>query len=348
MTSGPPERSDRFEPHAVREMAGMFDDVSGRYDALNRLMTLGRDAAWRAAMGALVPWRARVVLDLCTGNGVLLAELLEPGRLVLGMDVSLRMLAHAANAYGQRGWGPRLACADAFRLPLRAHAVDAVTVAFGVRNLRPRRDALREIARVLRPGGALVVLEATAPAPGPLAPLHRFWLTRVVPLLGRLSPDPTAYRYLAESIVEFGDGSAFERDLADAGFDVGVRRSFMLGATRLWAASRPARPGEIVAGGDPSVHIASPTRFDAGDLPHAARAASREWRAWTAAQLVTGVALAAALAWGLASYHNYRSVLPLRPWEQTALEVLLVLGLVMFAVRTLVLLLRILGPAPRR
>lgn len=340
--------SDRFEPHAVREMAGMFDDVSGRYDTVNRLMTLGRDAAWRAAMGALVPWRARVVLDLCTGNGVSLAELLEPGRLVLGMDVSLRMLAHAATEFGTRGWGPRLACADAFRLPLRAASVDAVTVAFGVRNLRPRVEALREVARVLRPGGALIVLEATAPAPGPLAPLHRFWLARVVPWLGRLSPDPSAYHYLARSIVEFGDGSAFERDLAEAGFTVAARRRFMLGATRLWAARRPARAGEIVAGAGAAVHNAPPGRFDEGDLPHAARAAAREWRVWTGAQLLTGLTLAAALAWGLASYHNYRPLLPLRPWEQTALEVLLVVGLVMFAVRTLVLLLRILGPAPRR
>jgi len=345
----PPEpHSERFEPHAVREMAGMFDDVSGRYDALNRIMTLGRDGAWRAAMGALVPWRARVVLDLCTGNGVSLAELLEPGRLVLGMDVSLRMLSHAATEFGTRGWGPRLACADAFRLPLREHAVDAVTVAFGVRNLRPRPEALGEIARVLRPGGALVVLEATAPAPGLLAPLHRAWLTRVVPALGRLSPDPSAYRYLAASIVEFGDGRAFERDLAAAGFEVEVRRRFLLGATRLWAARRPARPGEIVADASADGHIASPRRWGEGDLPHAARDANREWRAWTAAQLVTGLTLAAALAWGLMSYHNYRSVLPLRPWEQTALEVLLVAGLVMFALRTVVLLVRILGPAPRR
>ena len=346
--SPPDPHADRFEPHAVREMAGMFDDVSGRYDALNRLMTLGRDGAWRAAMGGLVPWRSGVVLDLCTGNGVSLAELLEPGRLVLGMDVSLRMLAHAATEFATRGWGPRLACADAFRLPLRAASVDAVTIAFGVRNLRPRGDALRELARVLRPGGALVVLEATAPAPGPLAPFHRFWLARVVPLLGRLSPDPSAYRYLAESILDFGDGGAFEHDLADAGFQVQVRRRFMLGATRLWAARRPARPGEIVAGADDPVRTARPGLWDVGDLPPAARAAAREWRAWTAAQLVTGIALATALGWALASYHNHRPWLPLRPWEQTALEVLLVAGLVMFGVRTVVLVLRILGPPPRR
>lgn len=344
----PAAEPDRFAPHAAREMAGMFDDVSAGYDRLNRMMTLGRDRAWRAAMAALVPHRARVVLDLCTGNGVSLEDLLETGRLVLGVDVSARMLARAANAYGTRGWGPRLVGADAFRLPLRPGSVDAITVAFGVRNLRPRDQALAEMARVLGPGGALIVLEATAPGHGGFARLHRFWLARVVPALGRLSPDPSAYRYLSQSIFEFGDGAEFERALGAAGFQLEVRRAFMLGATRLWAARRLPRAGEIEAGPAAGMHTARPARLGQGDLPYAARAAEREWRAWTLAQLVTGAALAAALIWGLASYHNYRSILPLRPWEQMALEVLLVLGVVMFSVRTVVLTLRILGPPPRR
>src|SRR5438105_3896445 len=138
MPSSPEPAPARFRPHAVRELAGMFDDVSGRYALLNRLMTLGRDHAWRAAMWRLVPARARVVLDLCTGNGSSLAGLVEPGRLVLGVDASARMLARAAAEHGSRSWGPRLVCADAFRLPLPDASVDAVTVAFGVRNLRPR------------------------------------------------------------------------------------------------------------------------------------------------------------------------------------------------------------------
>src|SRR5438552_15606980 len=88
--------SERFRPHAVHALAGMFDEVSGRYDLLNRLMTLGQDRAWRAAMWRLVPSRARVVLDLCTGSGASLDGLLETGRLVVGVDASPRMLAHAA------------------------------------------------------------------------------------------------------------------------------------------------------------------------------------------------------------------------------------------------------------
>ncbi len=144
----PPDPGGRFEPRAARAMAEMFDDVSGRYDLLNRLMTLGRDDAWRAAMWSAVPEDARAVLDLCTGSGVSLGGLRRPGRLVMGIDVSFAMLAMAADREGRSGWAPRLGCADAFHLPLRARALDAVTVAFGMRNLRPRAAALAELARV--------------------------------------------------------------------------------------------------------------------------------------------------------------------------------------------------------
>src|SRR5262245_24162155 len=199
-------------------MAGMFDQVVPRYDLLNRLMTLGQDSGWRRAMWRGVPERARAVLDLCTGNGVSLDGLRRPGRLLVGVDASLAMLEEAALAHGRRGWAPRLACADAFRLPIRADSLDAITVAFGVRNLRPQPEALAEMARVLRPGGTLCVLEALAPRPGLLGRLHGAHLRHVLPLLGRLSPAPDAYRYLADSILEFGSGAEFERALEGAGF----------------------------------------------------------------------------------------------------------------------------------
>ena len=185
----------------------MFDDVSGRYDLLNRLMSLGQDGAWRAAMWRAVPESAGTVLDLCTGSGVSLKGLRRPGRIVLGMDVSLRMLEIAAGRQRETGWTPRVVCADGFHLPLRDRSLDAITIAFGMRNLRPREEALVELARVLRPGGTLAVLEATAPASGPFAPIHAFYLRRVVPWLGRLSKYPSAYAYLSRSVFEFGAGS---------------------------------------------------------------------------------------------------------------------------------------------
>jgi demethylmenaquinone methyltransferase/2-methoxy-6-polyprenyl-1,4-benzoquinol methylase len=266
---------------------------------------------------------------------------------VLGVDVSLGMLEAAREQLGAQGWAPRVACADAFHLPLRDSSVDAVTVAFGVRNLRPRGTALAEIARVLRPGGTLAVLEAAAPAPGPFAPFHRFHLRHVVPLLGRLSADPSAYRYLGESILEFGSGPEFERDLDGAGFEGGPSRSFLLGASRLWVATRRPRPGEEPAGRPISLQAARTGAGDPRDLPHPRAPLEREWRWWTGAQVAISAALLGALMWGLAKYANTIGRIDLEPWQRAGGWLLLGGGAVAFAVRTVLLALRFLGPRPR-
>lgn len=326
--------NDRFEPHAARAMASMFDDVSGRYDLLNRLMTLGQDRAWREAMWRRVPEDAHVVLDLCTGSGVSLPGLRRPGRVVLGVDVSLAMLEVAEERHGGPGWSPRLACADAFRLPLRAASLDAVTVAFGVRNLRPRATAMAELARVVKPGGVLVVLEAAAPAPGPLAPFHAFWVRRMIPLLGGLSPDPSAYRYLSESIFEFGAGPEFERDLEGAGFAVEARSAFLLGATRLWTARRA---GSLPVG---AVRNASPSPREDGAARAARLANHAQARAWLATSAVISAALTLVLAWGLVVWIKTNAGLPLTAPERALGWVLLAGGLVVFGARSLYYALR--------
>jgi len=326
--------------HAVHEMAGMFDDVSGRYDLLNSLMTLGQDRAWRAAMWRAVPETARVVLDLCTGSGVSLDGLVRPGRIVLGVDASLGMLELAADEHGPWGWAPRLVCADAFRLPLRDAALDTVTIAFGMRNLRPRSDALRELARVLGPGGTLVVLEATAPGPGPLAPFHRFYARHVIPLLGRLSPDPRAYRYLSRSIFEFGAGPEFERDLAAGGFRPVERQTYMFGAARMWTAQR------LAGGTDSTMQSARSGGGDRGNFTQTPRATDREWLGWTAAQAVISATLTGSLAWALVTWIKWRPGLHLEAWQERGLWFLILAGLAGFTVRTLALLFRLLGPPP--
>jgi demethylmenaquinone methyltransferase / 2-methoxy-6-polyprenyl-1,4-benzoquinol methylase len=327
--------------HAVREMAGMFDGVSARYDLLNSLMTLGQDHAWRAALARAVPDAAHVVLDLCTGSGVSLEGLLRPGRIVVGADASVEMLRLAADEHGPWGWAPRLLCADAFHLPLRDGALDAVTIAFGMRNLRPRRTALAELARVLRPGGTLAVLEATAPRRGPIAPLHAFYARRVVPLLGRLSPDPSAYRYLSESIFDFGTGEEFERDLAAAGFRTTRSEAYLFGAARLWAAQRlTAEPGD----GLQNARSATGNRV-VSTTPSAPW--EREWRWWTAVQAFFAVALSGSLAWALVTWLKWRSRLSLEPWQAGGLWFLILAGLAGFLVRSVVLLLQLLGPPPR-
>lgn len=329
-------------------MASMFDDVSGRYDLLNRLMTLGQDGAWREAMARGVPEDARTVLDLCTGSGVSLTGLRRPGRLLLGVDVSVRMLEAARDRQGTAGWAPRLACADGFALPLRDGALDAVTVAFGVRNLRPRAAALAELARVLRPGGALSVLEATAPAPGPLRPLLAFYVRHGIPLLGRLSPDPSAYRYLSESIFEFGCGPEFERELAAAGFAVQQRRSFLLGAARLWVARRAGGVGQNPAASAEAVHSA---RTASGETAHPAAAAGAGLGAplpWLAAQAVLSAVLFGALAWAFVVWSKLNRDLPLTSGQRSLGWLLIVAGTVFFGARSVWLALRLLAGARGR
>ena len=329
----------RFGPRAAAPMAEMFDHVSGRYELLNRLLSLGQDAAWRQAMWREVPESARVVLDLCTGNGVSLPGLRRPGRLVIGADVSLGMLEHAAEER-TTGWGPRLLCADAFQLPLGKASLDAITIAFGMRNLRPRDAALAELARVLKPGGTLVVLEAVAPREGVLAPFHRLWLERVVPAAGRLSADPSAYHYLAKSVLEFGAGREFESDLARAGFAIERRRSFLLGATRLWSA-RPATPaGQNAAVSPNAVQTARP-----GLTLTSQR--EREWRTWSLVQAVLSASLLASLVWAGWTMANSGDRLPLPGWSRTAAWLLIGAGCLAFAIRTLVLVRRVLAGRPR-
>jgi len=331
---------ERFGAHAHQQMASMFDDVSGRYDLLNRLMTLGQDGAWREAMWRRVPERAAVVLDLCTGSGVSLPGLQRPGRLLLGADVSFQMLQVAQREHATHGWGPRLACADAFRLPLRDASLDAVTVAFGVRNLRPRLEAMREIARTLRPGGALVVLEATAPSPGPFALGHRLWLRHVVPAAGRLSPDPSAYRYLSASIFEFGAGPEFERDLAEAGFAVRECSRYLLGATTLWVAERLGQVPDATAANVQAARTASGGIPQGPALAAAADARAAEARVWLGVQAAVAVALTASLAWAMAEWVKSNAHLPLSEGQRRLGWALLIAGLVGSGIRAAWLALR--------
>jgi len=340
-------RPARFAPRATREMAGMFDDVSGRYDLLNRLMSLGQDRAWRAALWRAVPEEAHTVLDLCTGSGASLAGLRRPGRLVLGVDVSRHMLSLAASRERATGWAPRLVCADAFRLPLGDGSVDAVTIAFGMRNLRPSLDALRELSRVLHRGGTLAVLEAKAPHRGPVAPLHRFYLRRLVPLAGRLSRDPTAYAYLSRSIFEFGTGSELESELAETGFELIEHRAFLLGATGLWVARRRAPGGQIASIRPPGLQNAVPGPAGGSRPLSPDTGREREWRLWVGVQLALSAALAVALAYGLWVFANSGAALPLATWQRRLAWGLLGGGLVLFGARTVVLLVRFSGPMPR-
>jgi demethylmenaquinone methyltransferase / 2-methoxy-6-polyprenyl-1,4-benzoquinol methylase len=187
----------------------MFDRIAPSYDLLNRVMTFRVDQRWRRRLVRAVALRSgERLLDLCAGTMDVSAEALrqEPGARVVGADFSLPMLAR-----GARKTGLPAAPADALALPFPDASFDAATVAFGMRNLESLERGLAELARVLRPGGRLGVLEFFRSESQGSRFVHGAYNRLALPVLGRvLSPDPEAYRYLVASMERFASRSEFE------------------------------------------------------------------------------------------------------------------------------------------
>ena len=186
----------------------MFDRIAGAYDLLNKAMTVGMDARWReraADRAELEPGDS--ALDVCCGTGDLAVELRRrvgaTGR-VVGCDFSEPMLELARDKSDRLELSDiEFEWADALELPFRDGSFDAVTVGFGVRNLVDVEGGVAELARVLRPGGRLVILEITQPRRAPLSYFYALWFDRLVPQLGKLAGDSAAYSYLPESVRTF-------------------------------------------------------------------------------------------------------------------------------------------------
>jgi demethylmenaquinone methyltransferase/2-methoxy-6-polyprenyl-1,4-benzoquinol methylase len=216
--------TNRESPDFAGQVNRMFDRVASRYDALNSLMTAGLHHRWReraAQRAGLGPGDA--ALDVCCGTGDLALELagrVGPGGRVIGCDFSEPMLDLAREKAAQRGIeAARFEWADALALPYDAERFDAVTVGFGVRNLADLDRGLREMARVLKPGGRLVILEITQPVRPPLSIFFSLWFDRVVPLLGAFSSNREAYSYLPESVRSFPDPRGLAEKMDRAGFE---------------------------------------------------------------------------------------------------------------------------------
>ena len=217
-TTKPSRDSAQFAEQVNR----MFDRVAARYDLLNSLMSAGLHHRWReraADRAELTPGGS--ALDVCCGTGDLTLELasrLAPGGSVVGCDFSEPMLDLAREKAARRSAeGVRFEWADALALPYDAGRFDAVTVGFGVRNFAERERGLREMARVLRPGGRLVILEITQPTRPPLSTFFSLWFDRVVPLLGALAGNAEAYEYLPESVRSFPSPRGLAAEMGAAG-----------------------------------------------------------------------------------------------------------------------------------
>ena len=193
-------------------MRAMFDRIAVLYDRMNTVMTAGLHHSWRrraADLAALAPGDR--ALDIATGTGDLAFELsgrVAPGGAVVASDFSERMLeiarAKASARLGSEGGaGLRFESANAMSLPYADGEFDAATVGFGARNFSDLERGLREMARVVRPGGRVVVLEMTTPQRPPLSTFFSLWFDRAVPVLGRFAGDPEAYDYLPHSVRRF-------------------------------------------------------------------------------------------------------------------------------------------------
>ncbi len=239
------------------EVAGMFGRIAGRYDLANTLLSAGQDAGWRrrasrALVGALVDsghFDIRI-LDFCAGTGAQSLSLAKEGFRrganihVVASDLALPMLAILSRRkrlgcgrWGRLGGAVDPVLADAAMPPLAPGSMDGAVVSFGIRNVDDYRRCLLNVARVLRRGGLLAVLEFSIPRRQPLRGLYRFYFKHVLPLLGRFLFDAGgAYTYLPDSVERFPSGAEFEQELRAAGYGAVSSRSLFGGIVTLYLA----------------------------------------------------------------------------------------------------------------
>ena len=238
------------DPHAPdkgRAVRGMFASIAPRYDLLNRLLSAGQDQRWRRALVARLPALrpGDRVLDLCTGTGdvaLAIAAHAGPGVPVHASDFCEEMVARAPAKAGGAAVPPAFLVADALCLPYASSRFRAVTVAFGLRNIQDPQAALREMGRVLQPGGRLLVLEFSKPVNPVFARIYRTYFFHVLPRVGKLlsGSDIDAYRYLPQSVWSFPGPAQLASAIELAGLTVLEQRRFLLGAVMLHVAERPA------------------------------------------------------------------------------------------------------------
>jgi demethylmenaquinone methyltransferase/2-methoxy-6-polyprenyl-1,4-benzoquinol methylase len=222
------------DPQFIRRT---FASIATRYDFANHALSGGCDFLWRARAAALVKsWAPARILDLATGSGDLALALGRacPAAGITGADFCQPMLAEA-----QKKGLRRLVCADGTRLPFRDGAFDALTVAFGLRNMASWPTAISEMARVLRTGGHVLVLDFSLPTLAPLRAAYRFYLHRILPAVaGIVTGDRGSYEYLGESIEKFPSGAAMTQLLEANGFALAHAEPLTGGIVTIYTATR--------------------------------------------------------------------------------------------------------------
>jgi demethylmenaquinone methyltransferase/2-methoxy-6-polyprenyl-1,4-benzoquinol methylase len=220
-----------------QDVAGMFDDVAAKYDVTNDVLSLGQTRLWRRAVASALGVAAgERVLDLGAGTGTSSLPFAEAGAVVVPCDFSLGMLREGKKRHPELP----LTAGDATRLPFADGAFDAVTISFALRNVQDVDAALREMLRVVRPGGRLVVCEFSRPVNRQFRTVYTEYLMRALPPVARtVSSNPDAYVYLAETIREWPDQRALAGRLQAAGWGSVAWRNLTGGIVALHRGTRP-------------------------------------------------------------------------------------------------------------
>lgn len=220
----------------VTAVRTLFDTIAPRYDLVNRVMTFGMDRGWRrATVDSLGPGPTDRVVDLACGTGDLCRNLVSSGYWAIGVDLSFGMLANA------RTTSPLLQ-GDALTLPFPDQSVDGVVSGFALRNFVALPPVFAELARIVRPGGRIALLDLAQPERAVLRAGHAVYFGHVVPRIGALLSDGTAYRYLPRSLAYLPPAQAIVAMLSGAGFGVVQRRLLSGGITQLYTGTRETKP----------------------------------------------------------------------------------------------------------
>lgn len=233
------------------EVPEMFNRIARRYDFLNRVLSFGMDISWRKKMALLLPpYRDQHLLDLATGTAdqiILLFENSDKVKSGVGMDLAEKMLGIGREKIKRLGLSEviSLEIGDAADIPADDSRFDAVTISFGIRNVTDVAKALREIYRVLKPGGRVLILEFSLPQNKLLRRAYLLYLRHILPRVGTLvSGDPQAYQYLSKTIEMFPYGETLCDLLSDAGFAAVEAHPVTFGVAMIYKGDRPVQHGE--------------------------------------------------------------------------------------------------------
>lgn len=225
------------------KVEAMFNDIAPKYDFLNHFLSLGIDIQWRKNVRKLLaPYKPKTILDVATGTGDLAIELnkLQPEK-IIGLDIAANMLHIGKEKIKTKKLDRviELQLGDSENLPFKDHSFDAVTVAFGVRNFENLQKGLKEMHRVLKPGGVAAILEFSKPKTFPVKQVYNFYFKYILPGFGKLvSKSKDAYTYLPESVSNFPEDKDFLDELLYAGFTKNTQKRLTMGIATLYEAHR--------------------------------------------------------------------------------------------------------------